>query len=176
MSQKRIRNRLPRLNLKGVMYFITTVTYKRRPIFAYDANSLLLRETMRVTQAYHPFVMKGWVIMPDHVHLLMQLKGQTDISKLMQSIKRNFTRNVKKRDGIEDKLTLWHHRFMDHVIRDERDYEAHLNYIHLNPVKHGYATKPEDYQHSSYLAWVERGWYEIGWGHIKQPYDDVAID
>jgi putative transposase len=85
----------------------------------------------------------------------------------MQSIKRNYTLNYKQEHGIGARLTLWQPGFWDHAIRDERDYLNHLDYIHYNPVKHGYATGPEDYPHSSYLEYVRRGWYEIGWGHAE---------
>jgi putative transposase len=51
------------------------------------------------------------------------------------------------------------------VIRNDKDFKIHLDYIHYNPVKHGYVTKPETWRHSTYLEWVEKGAYEIGWGH-----------
>jgi hypothetical protein len=51
------------------------------------------------------------------------------------------------------------------VIRDERDFVNHFHYIHYNPVKHGYVSKPEEYPHTSFHEYVQRGWYEIGWGH-----------
>ncbi|MCO5186337.1 MAG: transposase [Anaerolineae bacterium] len=168
---KPIRSRVVRLNLKGVVYFITALTYQRRPIFADDNRVAILRETMREAQIHHPFGMKGYVILPDHCHLLLQLKGETDISKLMHSIKRNFTRNVKHQEGIIEPTKLWHRSFHDHVIRDERDFYNHLHYIHYNPVKHGLTTRPETYAHSSYREYVSRGWYEIGWGHQDQPFD-----
>ena len=81
MSSKPIRNQVQRLNLRGMMYFITTTTYRRQPIFDGANNVQLLRETMREAQKYYPFGMRGYVILPDHAHLLIQLKEDTDISK-----------------------------------------------------------------------------------------------
>ena len=62
---------------------------------------------------------------------------------------------------------MWQRGFWDHVVRDERDYARHLDYVHYNPVKHGCAARPEDYVDTSYGEYVRRGWYEIGWGHAE---------
>ena len=59
---------------------------------------------------------------------------------------------------------IWQRRFWDHVIRDELDFERHLDYIHYNPVKHGYVQCPCDWPYSSFQRWVERGVYESNWG------------
>ena len=56
-------------------------------------------------------------------------------------------------------MKFWQKRFWDHVIRDDRDFENHLHYIHSNPVKHGYVTDPRDWKDSSYLEWEKRGLY-----------------
>lgn len=61
-------------------------------------------------------------------------------------------------------MNFWQMRFWDHIIRDEVDLQRHLDYIHYNPVKHGWVAKPEDWPHSSFLAWKERGAYTDGWG------------
>jgi putative transposase len=101
--------------------------------------------------------------MPDHLHLLIFVPASSNVSKLMQSIKRNFTRNYKDAQGIDGSLNLWQRSFYDHVIRNERDYLNHVHYIHYNPVKHGYVSRPDDYPHTSYHEYLKRGWYEIGW-------------
>jgi putative transposase len=61
-------------------------------------------------------------------------------------------------------MQFWQKRFWDHVIRDEVDFQRHLDYIHYNPVKHGLVIKPEDWAHSSFSAWKERDAYPDGWG------------
>ena len=103
---KPIRSRVVRLNIKGAMYFITALTHQRLPILTKRDRVSTLRETMRETQKHHPFGMKAYVFLPDHCHLLLKLGDETDISKLMHSIKRNFTRNVKKQEGIDAPLKL----------------------------------------------------------------------
>lgn len=109
--------------------------------------------------------MRAYAFLPDHFHLLIFVPKTTDISKLAQSIQRNFTRNYKKAHGINEPVRLWQRGFWDHVIRDERDFANHFHYIHYNPVKHGYVSKPEAYTHTSFHEYVKREWYELGWGH-----------
>ncbi len=162
---KKIRSRVVRVDVSDVIYFITTNVQNRASLFSQQKNVVLLRETMRAAQEFHPFIMRGYVFLPDHLHLLIYIPLQTNVSKLMQAIKRNFTRNYKDLYQLDDSLQLWQRSFYDHVIRDERDFLNHLDYIHYNPVKHGLVMRPEDYQHTSYLEYVKRGWYEIGWGH-----------
>ncbi|MFQ5400056.1 MAG: transposase [Anaerolineae bacterium] len=173
MVKKPVRVRIRRVYVDEGVYFITFVTRNRYPIFADATEIERLRETMRQVKDLHPFTMHGYVFLPDHAHLQMRVGETTDISKVMHSIKRNYTLNYKKARGINGRVTHWQPGFWDHVIRDERDYKNHLDYIHHNPVKHGYVTRPEDYPHSSYMEYVRRGWYEIGWGHTEP---DILTD
>jgi putative transposase len=111
--------------------------------------------------------MHAYALLPDHIHLLLRVADSTDISKVMHSLKRNFTMNYKRALARGDALHLWQRGFWDHVIRDDRDYERHLDYIRYNPVKHGLVAKPEDCTDTSYSEYLRRGWYEIGWGHSE---------
>lgn len=61
-------------------------------------------------------------------------------------------------------MKFWQKRFWDHIIRDECDFERHLDYIHYNPVKHGLVTKPEDWPHTSFTSWQQKGVYPERWG------------
>ena len=167
MVGKQIRARIRRLYVTNTHYFITGVTKDRCPILADGANMELFRVTLRRAQEYHSFRMRAYAFLPDHFHLLIFVPDTTDISKLLQSVQRNFTRNYKKAHNIDQATHLWQRGFWDHVIRDERDYVNHFHYIHYNPVKHGYVVRPEDYPHTSFLEYVKRGWYELGWGHAE---------
>jgi putative transposase len=53
------------------------------------------------------------------------------------------------------------------LIRDEEDWRRHIDYIHYNPVKHGFVTRPSDWPHSSFKLALKRGWYEASWGEIE---------
>ena len=82
----------------------------------------------------------------------------------MHSLKTNFTRGYKRELEIAGRMNVWQRRFWDHVIRDEEDFERHLNYVHYNPVHHSYVDKPESWRHSSYMRWQNRGVYPEHWG------------
>ena len=167
MSQQPIRAGIRRYNIPDALYFITAVTHERQPVFADTANIALLRQTMRRVQEIHPFEMRAYVFLPDHLHLLIHIPDATSISRVMHSMQRNLTLNYKRARAIEQQVTIWQRGFWDHVIRDDTDWANHLHYIHFNPVKHGYVSGPEDYPHSSFQEYVRRGWYEIGWGHVE---------
>ena len=170
-----IRDRIRRLYVPDAIYFITAVTRGRRAIFAREGTIALLRETMRNVREIHPFGMRAYVFLHDHLHLLLYVPEQTTITRVMHSIKRNFTFNYKKAHNVDGALSLWQRRFWDHVIRDDQDYLNHLHYIHWNPVKHGYVSRPVDYPHSSFHEYVKRGWYDPEWG-TTEPESLKGID
>lgn len=146
--------------------FIVCVTKDRTPHFRESNNVELLREALRRTNEKYPFEMLAYVFLPDHVHMLMKTIG-CNFSQVMQSFKKGFTQQYKGRNHISSSLSCWQSRFWDHVIRNDEDFKRHLNYIHYNPVKHGFVSKPEEWEFSSYLDWVDRGAYEMGWGHKR---------
>jgi putative transposase len=167
LAQEQIRARIRRWYVPDAVYFITAVTQGRQPLFADGASMELLRVTMRRAKEHHPFTMRAYVFLHDHFHLLIFVPETTNVSKLLQSIQRNFTRNYQKAHHIDEPVRLWQRGFWDHVIRDERDFANHLDYVHYNPVKHGYVSEPEAYAHTSFHEYVRRGWYEVGWGHTE---------
>ena len=113
----------------------------------------------------HPFHLLSYVFLPDHFHWLMHVADDKgDFSRVLHSVKRNFTLNFKKKHRISSSLNVWQKRFWDHIIRDENDLSKHFDYIHWNPVKHGYVSHPEDWVHSSFNHWLNLGYYEHGWG------------
>jgi putative transposase len=167
MISEPVRARIRRLYAPNAVYFITCVTQRRQPIFVSEPDLELLRETMRRVKDVHPFRTRAYAFLHDHFHLLIFVPETTDVSRVMHSIQRNFTLNYKRAHGVVRRIKLWQRGFWDHVIRDERDFVNHFHYIHYNPVKHGYVSKPEEYPHTSFHEYVQRGWYEIGWGHVE---------
>lgn len=166
-----------RYYIPNVIVFITGVTRDRIPYLGNKENLRLFWETMRCVQALHPFNLLAYVILPEHFHWLMRVDDEEgNFSVVLQSIKRNYTINFKKRHGITRSFNLWQARFWDHVIRDENDLNNHFDYIHWNPVKHGHVQKPEDWTQSTYPFWLERGYYEPGWGWDGEPSSIVEMD
>lgn len=144
--------------------FITQVVEGRVPVFRNPQHLDLLREIMRQAQRLYPFGMLAFVFLPDHFHLLFRPAVGVTYTKIMHSIKPNFTKAYKASLGVQGSMKFWQKRYWDHIIRSEDDFANHLHYIHYNPVKHGYVSRPEDWPHSSFLQWKARGIYPDEWG------------
>lgn len=150
-----------RYYIPGSAVFITQVIEGRAPIFQNESYLEILLETLRNVKQLHPFNMIAYVFLYDHFHLLIQGIENTNFSQVMQSLKPNFTKEYKKLLSIpaSESMKFWQKRFWDHVIRNDKDFENHLHYIHFNPVKHGYITDPRKWKYSSYIEWEKRGLY-----------------
>jgi putative transposase len=154
-----------RLYLPGQPVFITAVTYKRRRIFTTKQCIQLLLSTINAVNVLRPFDMLAYVVMPDHIHLLIKTpEDSPNYSPIISSIKRNFIRNYRKDVDADDSSPIWQSRFWDHVIKDDDDFEKHLDYIHWNPVKHGFVDDPIKWQWSTFLKWHGDGFYDDTWG------------
>ena len=159
-----------RYGLNGAPVFITAVTTSREPFLQLPQNKELLLAVIREVKAEHAFQMLGYVILNDHLHLLIKPQ-EISISKTMQSIKLRFTKRIAGLKPGDTKLptSCWQRRFWDHIIRDQDDLQRHLDYIHYNPVKHGLAKSPSDYAYSSFQVYVEKGAYNLAWGAEEIP-------
>jgi putative transposase len=154
-----------RLYLPGGTYFFTVVTHGRQPLFADDHTIEKLRSAFRYVKTRRPFEIIAAVILPDHLHCLWRLPdGDTDFSTRWQMIKTDFSRRVPAPINKNGSKSLWQPRYWEHCIRDDEDFGRHLDYIHYNPVKHGFAATPVEWKPSSIWRFVEIGWYETTWG------------
>lgn len=153
-----------RYYIPEAIYFVTCVTYRRKNLFASPENISLFWEIARNVKPIHPYRLYAHVLIPDHFHFLIQ-PVKENISKVMQSLKDNFSRQYKKLHEVKVNIRTWQLRFWDHVIRNEDDFKGHFDYIHYNPVKHRIVQRPEDFRQSSYQHWLKKGYYQIGWGH-----------
>jgi putative transposase len=151
--------KIHRYYIPGAAVFITQVVQGRKPVLHDPRVYNLWHTIVKKAQELYPFDMLAYVILPDHFHMIIQPTGEHNFSKIMHSFKPNFTKAYKKVAGIQEPLQFWQMRFWDHVIRDDRDMENHLSYIHYNPVKHGLVADPRDWPESSFLEWEERGLY-----------------
>ncbi len=166
-----------RYYVPGAIVFITSVTKDRIPYLRAENDVSLFFETLRRVQRIHPFRLLAYVVLPDHFHWLMRADNASgNFSVILHSIKRNFTFNYKAAHGISDSFSLWQARFWDHLIRDERDLERHFDYIHWNPVKHGYVQYPDEWPHSTYKHWFDLNCYEPAWGRQGEPQNIVDMN
>ncbi|MEA2878761.1 MAG: REP-associated tyrosine transposase [Hyphomicrobiales bacterium] len=152
----------------GGTYFFTATLVDRRSGALVD-NVDALRAAVRITRDAHPFTIDAVVVLPDHLHIVMTLPaGDADFSNRLSLIKRRFTTAVA-RTGVRiprhsnGEHALWQRRFWEHTIRDETDFERHVDYIHFNPVKHGLVTRVRDWPHSSFHQYVRRGVLPEDW-------------
>jgi len=158
--------RFRRIYVPDALYFVTTVTRDRKPVFRNGECMEALYDTLRQVRRLHPFVMIAHVALWDHLHLLVRPVDDTNISQVLHSLKLGTTGKVKSLLAAQP-MRLWQSRFWDRIIGDEKDLNRHIDYIHYNPVKHGYVTRPEDWPRSSYREWLRRGYYDEGWGHAE---------
>ncbi|MGH8147081.1 MAG: REP-associated tyrosine transposase [Rhodanobacteraceae bacterium] len=145
-----------RAQVPGGCFFFTVVTQNRKPWLT-DSNPIhRLRRAFREVMRQRPFAIDAVVILPDHLHTIWRLPpGDDDFSTRWRLIKHNVTTGQDWR---------WQPRFWEHCLRDEEDWRRHIEYIHYNPVKHGYAKTPWDWPFGSFRHAVDRGWHSKDWG------------
>lgn len=161
-----------RIYLPSYAVFITIATYQRKHIFSKSENCILFCQTVDNVKHIHPFELVAYAIMPDHLHLIIQTPDDSpNYSPVIHSIKRNFTLNYKKHYHIVSPIKLFQNRFYDHVIKDDDDFEIHMDYVHWNPVKHDLTQDPIDWEWSSFNKWIEEGFYDSDWGNKGMPSD-----
>ncbi|MEI6067116.1 MAG: transposase [Methylococcaceae bacterium] len=159
-----------RVYLPGGMYFFTLVTFRRQRFLIDDDVRAALREGIQFTRQTKPFKIVAWVQLPDHLHCIWRLPpDDTDFSSRWSMIKRIVTQRCGARlnrpEWLNARLrkrqqgTLWQHRFWDHLIRDEDDFNRHMDYIHWNPVKHGLVSKLVDWPYSSLVGRAVRAFF-----------------
>jgi REP-associated tyrosine transposase len=128
-------------------FFVTTRTAEGRALLQTDGMAGLFIDVLRGYMRAGKFKVDEFVVMRNHVHLLLSVGGDMTIEKAIQLIKGNFSYRASKELGIRGEI--WQRGFSDVQVRDEENFRAHQLYIYNNPVKAGLATAPEEYQHGS---------------------------
>ncbi|ADE15322.1 protein of unknown function DUF1568 [Nitrosococcus halophilus Nc 4] len=168
-----------RYRIKGGCYFFTVALVDREQGVLIE-NIGQLRLAFREVMANHPFQIDAIVILPDHLHCIWTLpEGDDRFSMRWRQIKSAFSRQVPKVEARSKSRIkkrergLWQRRFWEHGIRDDRDYRQHLDYIHYNPVKHGYVQRVVDWPYSSFHRFVGWGVYPQDWAgdEVNQEMD-----
>jgi putative transposase len=171
---------------KGGTYFFTVVTGNRKKIL-YGDRVDVLRACFKECMQLAPFHMRAIVVLPDHLHCLWSLpEGDDNFSLRWKNIKASFTKNyIRQRDCADSLATelmnkkgekgVWQQRFWEHTIRDDRDFRLHCDYIHYNPVKHGYASTPGEWSYSSFKRYVEQGFNDADWGSQPVYFPEMLI-
>ena len=156
--------------LNGGSYFFTVNLAERRSRLLTDQIGLL-RAAFRYTRGRHPCSVDAIVVLPDHLHAIWTLpSADADYALRWRLIKTYFSRNLatderrSKSRAAKGERGIWQRRYWEHSLRDERDYARHIDYIHINPVKHKHVKRTVDWPYSSFHRFVRLGIYPADWG------------
>ncbi len=149
-----------RSNVAGATYFFTAnLADRSRPLLT--DHIALLRNAFEYTRKRHPFIVEAIVILPEHIHAIWTLpEGDDDFALRWRLIKTTFSRALphgeRRSDSRRNKgeRGIWQRRYWEHLIRDEADFSRHVDYVHINPVKHGLVSRVADWPHSSFHRFV----------------------
>jgi putative transposase len=158
-----------RASIAGGTYFFTVNLADRRRTLLTDSIRAL-RTAFRYTRERHPFAIEAIVVLPDHLHTLWTLPGgDADFPLRWQLLKAAFSRQLPQNEVVsgsrlrKGERGIWQRRYWEHAIRDRDDFNRHFDYIHFNPIKHGYASQVGDWPYSSFHRMARLGFYPIGW-------------
>ena len=128
-------------------YFVTFSTWQRQRLFVVESYARLFLKTVYGYRREGKFSLHAFVVMPEHVHLLLTPAEDVTIERAIQLIKGGYSHALGAMIG--RKREVWQRGFTDHRIRDENDFMRHREYIHQNPVVRGLVAVPADYRYSS---------------------------
>jgi putative transposase len=156
--------------IPGGTWFFTVNLLERRANDLLVREIDLLRDTVRRVRHKHPFHIDAWVVLPEHLHCVMTLPpGDSDFSLRWRLIKCGFSRALPKtehRSRVHQQAGergIWQRHYWEHLIRDEADYRRHVDYVHVNPLKHGHVRRVRDWPYSTFHRYVEAGVYPADW-------------
>jgi putative transposase len=161
----------------GTYFFTVNLKDRKRRLLVEHVDAL--RASFRAARGARPFDMLAVVILPDHLHCIWRLpEGDADNADRWARIKSGFSRRLSVCEcRSASRLShrergIWQRRYWEHLIRDEDDLRRHVDYIHINPMKHGHAACTAEWPHSSFRRWVERGAYPQDWA--MEPWGGTA--
>ena len=172
-----------RLWRAGGTYFFTVNLLQRRGNDLLTREIRLLRDVVADVRRRHPFRIHAWVVLPDHLHCVIELPpGDHDFATRWRLIKMDFSKGLpatERRSAVRvrrGERGIWQRRYWEHVIRDDADFRAHMDYVHINPAKHCLVTRVVDWPYSTFHRLVVQGVYPADWagttGSDTLPYDD----
>ncbi|WP_406914860.1 REP-associated tyrosine transposase [Enterobacter quasiroggenkampii] len=146
----------------GTWFFTVNLQNRQSDLLTLHIDSL--RSATSTVKRAKPFTINAWVILPEHMHCIWTLpEGDSDFSARWRDIKKTFSRNIDMRH-------IWQPRFWEHTIRNEEDYRRHVDYIYINPLKHGYVGKVSDWPFSTFHRDVQEGLYPVDWAGVIEDF------
>jgi putative transposase len=126
---------------------VTTKAWQNRAVFQVPENAEILIQCMQEYRDRGAYLLHEFVVMPNHLHLLLTPGGATSLEKAIQLIKDGSSYQIHQQRG--HRIQIWSSGFHEATIRDTEDFEARRRYIHVNPVEAGLALRPEDWAWTS---------------------------
>ncbi|MEH6826434.1 MAG: transposase [Motiliproteus sp.] len=154
----------------GGTYFFTVNLLQRHgnELLTHHVDSL--RRVVISVKKRHPFRIHAWVVLPEHLHCVIELPpGDADFSLRWRLIKMEFSKSLpalEHRTEVRQRRRergIWQRRFWEHLICNAADYQAHMDYVHINPVKHGLVSRVADWPYSTFHRLVSLGVYPHDW-------------
>jgi putative transposase len=134
---------LVRYHQAGCFHFVTFSCYSRLAYLGTAAARCLFERSLEAMRKRYDFVVCGYVVMPEHVHLLVSEPKKALLSKAIQALKLSVSVQSRQRP-------FWQTRYYDFNVHNEAKHVEKLRYMHRNPVKRGLTEKPEDWAWSSF--------------------------
>ncbi len=154
----------------GGTYFFTVNLLQRQGNDLLIRHVDLLRKAVTSVRQRHPFIIHGWVVLPEHMHCVIELPHHdADFATRWRLIKIAFSKALPKTEWrsqvrmARKERGIWQRRYWEHLILDDADFCAHMDYVHINPLKHGLVKRLADWPHSTFHRLVEQGIYPADW-------------
>jgi putative transposase len=161
----------------GSYFFTVNLAERRLRLLTEHINAL--RASFRYARVRHPFAIDAIVVLPDHLHAIWTLPdGDKDFPLRWRLIKASFSRILPQGERISRSRSskaergIWQRRYWEHMLRDEDDFARHADYIHFNPVKHGYVPRVLDWPYSSFHRLVQLDVYPQDWAGGSTEYQE----
>jgi putative transposase len=160
--------RYRRSRAAGGTFFFTVNLHDRQSTVLIEHVDAF-REIVRSVKDKHPFTIDAMVVLPEHWHAVWTMPlDDMGYAKRIRPIKGRFTKHlvqsgVPLERNARGEYNLWQRRYWEHTILDELDFENHVNYVHINPVKHGYVQRASDWPHSTIHRYIECGVLSVDW-------------
>lgn len=132
---------LKRFQNTGQSHFVTFSCYHRQPLFAPERNRRVFEQALERVRRLFDLQVYAYVVMPEHVHLLLSEPKQNTLADVLKSLKQGVSRRL-----IGEAERFWQKRYYDFNIRNHPQFVEKLHYIHTNPVKRGLCARPEDWE------------------------------
>jgi len=141
------------LKLDNQIYWISASTYHRSKLLN-NAGKEIMRDLLKDLIQQRGHRLYAWGILDNHYHLLLHLKSGSGLPIFLKLLHGRSSRFLNRSQGLAGRK-IWY-QYWDRCIRGEADFYRRFNYIHHNPVKHGYVVLPEHYEYSSYNYYLRK--------------------